>query len=276
MNTYKKLSLLFIALLLSFIKVFATVDTVSTFSEAMNKEIKSLVITPNSYSSEKKYPVVYLLHGHSGNYTSWLNGAPQIEELAEQYQLIIVTPDGNFDSWYWDSPVDSSSKYETYMIQELIPFIDNQYSTITSREGRAITGLSMGGHGALYLGIRHQDIFGTAGSQSGGVDINPFPENWNMKGYLGEKSAFPDRWKEFSVMGQLHLLSRNQLPLVIHCGTGDFFYQVNLKLHEELTYLNIPHTFTTNPGAHNWDYWKESVQYQLLYFHNYFQSKTGN
>ncbi|WP_373396688.1 alpha/beta hydrolase family protein [Algoriphagus halophilus] len=237
----------------------------------MNKEIKALVITPNSYSSDKSYPVVYLLHGYSGNYKSWLDGAPQIEELAEQYQLIIVTPDGNFDSWYWDSPEDPTSKYETYITQELIPYVDTNYRTIASKEGRAISGLSMGGHGALYLGIRHQDIFGTAGSQSGGVDIGSFPENWNMKKYLGEKSAFPERWREYSVMGQLHLLSRDNLPLVIHCGIGDFFYQVNLKLHEELTYLNIPHTFTSNPGAHNWDYWKESVQYQLLYFHNFFQ-----
>ncbi|SIO22028.1 alpha/beta hydrolase [Algoriphagus halophilus] len=269
----KKLLLTPFILFLFINSLLASVDTVATFSKAMNKEIKALVITPNSYSSDKSYPVVYLLHGYSGNYKSWLEGAPQIEELAEQYQLIIVTPDGNFDSWYWDSPEDATSKYETYITQELIPYVDTHYRTISSKEGRAISGLSMGGHGALYLGIRHQDIFGTAGSQSGGVDIGPFPENWNMKKYLGEKSAFPERWRAYSVMGQLHLLSRDNLPLVIHCGTGDFFYQVNLKLHEELTYLNIPHTFTSNPGAHNWDYWKESVQYQLLYFHNFFQSE---
>ncbi|MBB6326171.1 S-formylglutathione hydrolase FrmB [Algoriphagus iocasae] len=250
---------------------FAGVDTVSTHSAIMNKEIKAVVITPKNYDTSKEYPVTYLLHGYSGNYASWIKGAPQIEQLADLYQMIIVSPDGNFDSWYWDSPTNPDSKYETYFIKELIPFIDENYETIPSKEGRAITGLSMGGHGALYLAIRHQDIFGVAGSQSGGVDITPFPENWNMKGYLGTKSEFPERWKEFSVMGQLHLLSKNNLPLIIHCGTDDFFYQVNLKLHEELTYLNIPHSFTSNPGGHTWDYWRDSVQYQLLFFNNYFK-----
>jgi len=251
----------------------AQVDTVSTFSKSMKKEIKAVVITPETLDLTKEYPVTYLLHGYSGNYKSWIDGVPQLVNLAEEYQMIIVTPDGNFDSWYWDSPEKEDSQYETYISKELVEFIDEKYPTLASKEGRAITGLSMGGHGALYLAIRHQDVFGAAGSQSGGVDITPFPENWNMKSYLGEKSKYPERWEEYSVMGQLHLLSRNNLPIIIHCGTDDFFYEANLKLHQELTYLNIPHTFTANPGGHNWEYWEESVQYHLLYFKNYFESK---
>ncbi|MEN2283969.1 alpha/beta hydrolase-fold protein [Algoriphagus sp. SE2] len=276
MLPYKKRLLFILPILFLTVSSFAGVDTVATFSKVMNKEIKAVVITPESYTVSKEYPVVFLLHGYSGNYASWIKNAPNIEGLAEQYEMILVSPDGNFDSWYWDSPVDPSSKYETYITEELISFVDQNYSTMARKDGRAITGLSMGGHGALYLAIRHQDIFGVAGSQSGGVDISPFPENWNMKSYLGTKAEFPERWETRSVMGQLHLLSKNSLPLIIHCGTDDFFYQVNLKLHEELTYLNIPHSFTSNPGGHTWDYWRESVQYQLLYFHNYFEEKAKN
>ncbi|WP_026954524.1 alpha/beta hydrolase [Algoriphagus vanfongensis] len=250
----------------------AQVDTVMTFSKSMSKEIKAVIISPERLDASKQYPVTYLLHGYSGNYKSWIEGVPELVDLAERYQMIIVTPDGNFDSWYWDSPEKPESNYETYIAQELVSFVDANYPTINSKEGRAITGLSMGGHGALFLAFRHQDIFGAAGSQSGGVDITPFPESWNMKSYLGAKSNFPQRWKDYSVMGQIHLLSRDRLPIIIHCGTDDFFYPANLKLHEELTYQNIPHTFTANPGGHNWDYWKESVQYQLLFFHNFFRS----
>ena len=90
--------------------------------------------------------------------------------------MIIVCPDGGFGSWYWDSPVDAGSQYETYVSNELVTWIDSKYKTIKTRKGRAITGLSMGGQGALYLAFRHQDIFGAAGSMSGGVDIRPFPE----------------------------------------------------------------------------------------------------
>ncbi|UZD23281.1 alpha/beta hydrolase family protein [Algoriphagus halophytocola] len=264
--------IVFIVAFIAFTNAEASVDTVTTYSASMKKEIKALVITPDSYDESKDYPVVYLLHGFSGNYKDWFTKVPSIESYANRYELIIVTPDGNFGSWYWDSPVNPQSKYETYVAEELVDFIDQQYSTIASRSGRAITGLSMGGHGALYLAFRHQDRFGAAGSMSGGVDIGPFPENWQMKDYLGAKAEFPERWKSYSVMGQLHLLSQNNLALIVSCGTGDFFYPVNLKLHEELTYNNIPHTFMTGPGGHTWNYWADAVQYHLLYFHNYFQS----
>ncbi|WP_425636600.1 alpha/beta hydrolase [Algoriphagus yeomjeoni] len=249
----------------------ASVDTVATYSASMQKEIKAVVITPSGYSQSKDYPVVYLLHGYSGNYRSWIQQAPLLETYADQYDLIIVTPDGNFGSWYWDSPEVEGSKYETYVGKELVEFIDKEYSTIASREGRAITGLSMGGHGALYLALRHQDTYGTAGSLSGGVDISPFPENWEMKKYLGTKAANPERWEEYSVFYQSNRLIPNKQKLIISCGTEDFFYEVNVKLHEKLTYNNIPHTFIIGPGGHTWDYWRDAVQYQLLFFHNYFE-----
>ena len=256
--------------LLSFTSL-AGVDTVSTYSAAMQKEIKAVVITPKDYNESKNYPVVYLLHGYSGNYKNWIEKVPKIESYADLYNLIIVTPDGNFGSWYWDSPEVESSKYETYVGKELVEFIDQKYSTIQSREGRAITGLSMGGHGALYLAFRHQETFGTAGSLSGGVDIGPFPENWEMKKYLGTKAENPERWEEYSVMYQSNRLIPNKLKLIISCGTEDFFYNVNVKLHEKLVYNNIPHSFMTGPGGHTWDYWSDAVQYQLLFFHTFFE-----
>lgn len=253
-------------------QALASVDTVATFSASMQKEIKAVVITPADYSKSKEYPVVYLLHGYSGNYKNWIEKVPQLERYADLYDLIIVTPDGNFGSWYWDSPEVEESKYETYVGKELVEFIDKEYSTISSRKGRAITGLSMGGHGALYLAFRHQETFGTAGSLSGGVDIGPFPENWEMKKYLGTKAENPRRWEEYSVMYQSNRLIPNKQALIISCGTGDFFYGVNVKLHEKLAYNNIPHTFITGPGGHTWEYWADAVQYQLLFFHNYFEN----
>lgn len=263
------LALTFLSLLL--IHTLASVETVTTFSSSMQKEIKAVVITPTNYSEAKEYPVVYLLHGYSGNYSNWISNVPELQSYADQYDMIIVNPDGNNASWYWDSPEVQESKYETYVGKELVEFIDQEYSTIQSREGRAITGLSMGGHGALYLAIRHQDTYGAAGSLSGGVDIGPFPENWEIKKYLGTKEKYPDRWEEYSVMYQSNRLLPNKLKLIISCGTEDFFYDVNVKLHEKLTDNNIPHSFITGPGDHNWEYWADAVQPQLLFFHEYFE-----
>ncbi|WP_442794706.1 alpha/beta hydrolase [Pelobium manganitolerans] len=262
----KKLSIFIALLLLSASGALAaSVDTVTTFSQSMQKQIKAVVIKPDSYQQQKRFPVVYLLHGYSGNYANWVKAAPIIKTLADQYQLIIVCPDGNFGSWYFDSPKVDKSRYETYVATELVNWIDNNYKTIPNRDNRAITGLSMGGHGALYLAFRHQDTYSIAGSMSGGVDFRPFPLNWEIAKYLGSYAENKEAWDKNTVIEQINLLTPKSLSLIIQCGTEDFFYNVNVKLHEKLTYNNIPHTFITNPGAHNWDYWREAVQYQLLF-----------
>lgn len=249
----------------------AVVDTVETYSASMKKNIKAVVITPDNYASAKELPVVYLLHGYSGNYADWISRAKGFEKAADQYQLIIVCPDGN-NSWYWDSPVDPRYKYETYVSKELVEWIDSKYKTIKNPKGRAITGLSMGGHGALYLAFRHQDIFGAAGSMSGGVDIRPFPNNWDMAARLGKYAEHPDNWEKNTVINLLHLLTPNSLSLIIDCGTDDFFFKVNENLHQQLLQRNIPHDYITRPGAHNWPYWSNAIGYQLLFMNNFFKT----
>jgi S-formylglutathione hydrolase FrmB len=256
---------------LSFSAFAIKVDTVRTFSKAMQKEIPAIIVTPDGYSKNKRYPVVYLLHGYSGDYTNWASEERGTKYLADTYDVILVMPDGGYSSWYFDSPIDSAYRYETYISRELIEFVDKNYSTIASREGRAITGLSMGGHGALYLAFRHQDVFGAAGSMSGGVDIRPFPNNWHISQRLGTYAENPENWERNTVINLTHLLTPNSLAIIIDCGTGDFFYTVNRALHEKLKYNNIPHDFISRPGVHNWDYWKSAVRYQMLFFSEFFK-----
>ncbi len=251
----------------------ATVDTALTYSAAMKKNIKAVVILPEGYQEGKSYPVLYLLHGAGDRYSAWVNKVPVIKSYADQYQLIIVCPDGNVTSWYVDSPVDPAWKYETYVATELISYIDKNYKTIKDRKGRAITGLSMGGHGALSLAFKHQDVFGAAGSMSGGVDLTPFPGNWDIAKRLGTYAAHPEVWKQNSVVNMVYMLSPNSLALTIDCGKDDFFYQANMHLHDQLLYSNIPHDFTIRPGAHTWEYWTNAIAYQILYFSKYFQGK---
>jgi S-formylglutathione hydrolase FrmB len=252
----------------------AKVDTVETFSPAMNKKIKAVVFTPDNYSQAGEYPVVYLLHGYSGNYADWSKQAAQnIGQIVDQNGLIVVCPDGGYSSWYFDSPVDAAMKYETYVARELVSWVDKKYKTIRKPAARAITGLSMGGHGALYLAFKNQDIFGAAGSMSGGVDIRPFPNNWDLPKRLGSYPKAPQNWESHTVINMLHLVTPNSLALIIDCGTGDFFYQVNKNLHEKMMERNISHDFISRPGGHTWDYWNNAVKYQLLYFSNHFNRK---
>ncbi|MDD4777300.1 MAG: alpha/beta hydrolase family protein [Fermentimonas sp.] len=251
----------------------ANVDTVNVFSAGMNKNIKAVVIKPDTYSEKESFPVLYLLHGYSDSYDGWVTKVPSIKDLSDLYNIIVICPDGGFNSWYWDSPVDSAYQYETFVVKELIDWVDGNLKTIPSREGRAITGLSMGGHGGLYLAFRNQDVFGVCGSMSGGVDIRPFPNNWGMSNYLGVQSENPENWNEYTVMGLLHLLTPNRLKIIIDCGTEDFFYEVNERLHKELLYRNIPHDYISRPGGHTWEYWTNAIKYQMLYFNEYFKSE---
>lgn len=251
----------------------STVDTVWTYSPSMKKSIKAVIIKPEDYSLKQSFPVVYILHGAGGNCTGWIKNVPDILKYADIYHLIFVCPDGNISSWYLDSPVDTSFKYETYISSELVKWIDEHYKTVKSPVGRAITGVSMGGHGALYLAFKHQDVFGAAGSMSGGVDLRPFPNNWDISKRLGKYSDYPERWEQHSVINLTCLLTPGSLPLIIDCGTADFFNNVNEELHKKLLYMNIAHEYISRPGGHSWSYWKNAVQYQILFMNNFFKKQ---
>ena len=231
----------------------------------MNKEVPVTVITPDSYSPSKSYPVVYILHGFSDNHLKWTERGV-VGNLVDQYNVLAVMPDGGFSSWYFDSPVMTEYKYETFISKELIEYIDNNYSTVKDRKGRAITGNSMGGHGAMYNALRHQDVYGSVGCLSGGVDIRPFPENWDIAKRLGTMAENPENWEQNTIINMTHLLQPGSLNIAIDCGQGDFFYEVNCNLHKKLLEEKIPHEFTSRPGYHNWDYWMNAIKYQFLFF----------
>jgi len=268
-----KLKLFLFLLINSSVFSFAsTIDTLLVESSSMNKTLPNLVILPDSYGTEKiDFPVVYLLHGANGDYVDWIKKIPLLKEYVDTYNFIIVCPDGGKTSWYFDSPIDETMQYETYITQELLRAVEKNYRTIRNRSGRAITGLSMGGHGAFYLAFKHQDIWGAAGSTSGGLDIRPFPNNWDIAKRLGKYADNKEVWEQNSVINMVYLLNGNNLKLIFDCGTGDFFYGVNKKMHEKLLERNIPHDYIERPGKHTKEYWSNSIKYQLYFFNDFFK-----
>ncbi|MDR0729810.1 MAG: esterase family protein [Prevotellaceae bacterium] len=249
----------------------ARIDTVMVKSASMNKDVLAVFVIPDVVTGReaKACPVVFLLHGYGGNAYGWLSAKPELPAIADEKGIIFVCPDAK-NSWYWDSPTDPAYRYETFVATELVNYTDAHYKTIAAREGRAITGLSMGGHGALWLAFRHTDVFGAAGSTSGGVDFRPFPEKWEISNQLGDYNTHRDRWSEYTVVGQVSKIKDGDLALIVDCGLDDFFLDINISLHLLLKSNHISHDFILRPGKHNMAYWNNSIDYQILFFSKYF------
>lgn len=259
----------------------AKVDTLAIPSAAMRKTYRAAVVLPASYAKNKKtsYPVLYLLHGAYGHFNDWLRKTPDkqlLHRLADQYNLIIVNPEGETFSFYLDSPVKADSQFETYLTKEVVPAIDQAYRTVRDRKGRLITGLSMGGFGAMYLSARHPDLYGAAGSMSGALELSsvnrkftPEEAAWrtkNLAPILGSETENPGFFSANSVVNMADQLHRNGLPLIFDCGVDDGLIDINRELHRRLVYNHTPHDYTERPGAHTWAYWQTALPYQVLFF----------
>jgi putative tributyrin esterase len=250
------------------------VETIQFKSKLVGKTLPYSVVLPSTYSiagqTAPSYPVLYLLHGLAGHYSNWLSKT-KLAEYAAKYQLIIVTPEGN-DGWYTDSATVPNDKYETYIVQELIPDVEKRFRAIKGREGRAIAGLSMGGYGALKFGVKYADKFAFAASISGALDAAARTEDnrGNAWDFLRPSimQTFGEADSPTRAANDLHKLVRNfsaerlaSLPFFyLDCGTEDGFLATNRELATIFLERKIPHEFRQLPGAHNWVYWDAQVQ----------------
>lgn len=267
----KHVNLLIFVCVLSVKLSAGTVDTVSIYSNSMHKYIKAVVIKPDSYKKKKNsFPVVYLLHGYGGWYSNWVIRVPELSNYADQYQTLIVCPDGEKSSWYFDSPVDTAYRYETHVVIEVVNYVDQHYRSIADKNHRAITGLSMGGHGALFLALRHQDIFGAAGSMSGVMDLKTSKNSYDISQRIGDTISHAKEWHDFTIINLVDNYANTGLKIIYDCGIGDVFIEGNRRLHQKMLQLKIAHEYTERPGVHSWDYWRNAIPGQLLFFQRFF------
>lgn len=281
---------LLVTLLLIFsiqLNLIAQVDTIEVRSNAMNKTLKAAVVTPDGYSSAgRSYPTVYLLHGGSGSFSDWHKKVIEkdlLTRLANQYEILIITPSVGPASYYYDSPLLDSVQYESYLIKELIPFVDNHYNTIKQREGRAITGLSMGGHGSMMLSAKHPELFTAAGSMSGVMNIDTrmwkVNEDFQKQRQEGQKIMlgalnYEAPYTEYTAVGLVDRMKNNGIAILIDCGVDDFLIETNRQMHQLLLDNQTPHEYTERPGAHTWEYWTEALPVHMLFINNVFK-KNG-
>ena len=247
-------------------------------SAIMGKDVKYTIYLPAGYeTSERSYPVVYLLHGYSDDDTGWLQFG-EINRLADKAitdgtipPMIIVMPDG-FVSFYMNS-YDGKEKYEDFFVKEFMPTIEKTYKIKAKKQYRGISGLSMGGYGTMNLALRNPELFAAAAPLSGAfydenTIINMDEANWTRAyGQLyGRDLKGADRltktFFENSPIKIVETKSADELKKVrywIDCGDDDFLTKGNCLLHIALTEKKIPHEFRMREGGHTWDYWRTGI-----------------
>ncbi|MFA6276550.1 MAG: alpha/beta hydrolase family protein [Pedobacter sp.] len=232
-------------------------------SKNLPKADTTWIFKPKQYKKLGKLPVIFLLHGYSGNYKQW-NGIMDAQKYADEYGFIIVCPDGLFSSWYLNSPAKTDWQYETFFFDELYSDIKQKYKV--DNQNIFISGLSMGGHGALYLFIKRPELFSGAGSTSGGVKLSDGFGKFGLGELLGNPSSDNDLWKKFSVIDNIDKLKGNTKPIIFDCGSSDFFYASNNQLKQKCDELKLNATYISQPGAHNKVYWAKSIKQQFEFF----------
>jgi S-formylglutathione hydrolase FrmB len=288
-------------------------------SDALGVDKAVMVYLPRGYDSQpaKRWPVFYYLHGLGGNETNWVEqGKLPATADALGVAAIVVMPDGD-DGFYLDSaaPIDYEQcmkdgsglfmpdrqphdatcvrkrAYETYIAKDLVGWVDAKYRTLARRDGRAIAGLSMGGFGAMSVGLRHSDEFAAAASHSGAVALlfkGPRPFQPGKTELLTDVSGwragnpilawiarvFGDDiadWKAHDVVELAGTLGPGRLALYFDCGTeDDFALQDNVQyVHEALTAKHIDHEFYIGPGKHDFAFWSERLPRSLAFLRDH-------
>ena len=233
----------------------------------------SVYLPPDYLTSNRSYPILYLLHGYSDDETGWIQFG-EVNMIADKGitngdypPCIIVMPDAKV-TWYSNS-FDGKDPWEDMFIKEFIPFIEKEYRVRSKKEFRAIAGLSMGGFGSLTLAMRNPDLFSSCVAMSSGT----FTDEQILEGDIYDKyfgniygpkanNGVSDYYKSYSPLHLLETVDADKLKSIrfyIDCGDDDFLYKGNSALHVKMRDMQIPHEYRVRNGTHSWEYWRTSL-----------------
>jgi S-formylglutathione hydrolase FrmB len=266
-------------------------------SEILDREMGYSVYFPESYhTSTRDYPVMYLFHGMTGDHNDWIN-LGEVQRIAGTSiasgtapEMIIIMPDGLYDAFYINN-YDGSIRWEDFFQEEFMPEVESRYRITTQRNGRAIAGLSMGGYGAMYHGIKYKEKFGSIYAMSAAfLEVTPMSEeersDWDREFHQKtwgpyNSEGYPENYKEHSIQEMFKAMDpiepgqRNRTPLpkiFIDCGDDDFLLQENMNLVSIMKEKNIPFEFRVRDGAHTWEYWRTALEKTMVFSGDVFRN----
>jgi len=250
-------------------KVF---DQLTMQSRILNMERKYAIYLPAGYeTSQRDYPVLYLLHGGGDDQTGWVQFG-EVKFIADKAikegsatPMIIVMPDANTGKRGYSNDVMGEWRYEDFFFDEFMPYIESTYKIKKIKEFRAVAGLSMGGNGTLIYALHHPELFASACPMSAGANPVTIRSMRRMAGADSLKikkelyDAYMTKYDIATLISRIPEDKKKDVRWYIDCGDDDFLYEGNAMLHIAMRKREIPHEFRVRDGAHNWTYWRESL-----------------
>jgi enterochelin esterase-like enzyme len=246
----------------------------------------AIYLPPDYFTSERTYPVLYLLHGSGDDQTGWvtfgevLNIADKEILSGKATPMIIVMPDGNTGQRGYFNDIKGEWRYEDFFFQELIPHIEKTYRAKTEKRYRAISGLSMGGGGTFMYALHHPELFSSAcplSAATGPITLDEAKTYYERRGLQsGDADEMEKYFKRHSTLQLLETVPVDQIKSIrwyIDCGDDDFLYEGNSLVHIAMKKKEIPHEYRVRDGAHNWTYWRESLPTVLQFVTETFHQK---
>ncbi len=264
-------------------KVF---DNLSIKSKLLNMDRKYAIYLPPDYeTSQRTYPVLYLLHGGGDDQTGWVqfgevqNITDKATKEGNATPMIIVMPDANTGRRGYSNDVTNTWRYEDFFFQELMPFIEKTYRVKTEKRYRAISGLSMGGDGTFTYALHHPELFAAACPLSAGtgpMNLDSAKARLKRENNSLTDSSITAYYKRQSVLELVNNLPdglKKSVRWYIDCGDDDFLYEGNCLVHIAMRKQEIPHEFRIREGAHNWTYWRQALptvlEFVSMSFHQF-------
>lgn len=280
----------FLFLSLTFIVLSQTgkvYDNLSFNSEILKMERKFAVYLPPSYdTSERDYPVLYLLHGAGDDHTGWVQFG-EVLHIADKAilegsatEMIVIMPDADTGQRGYFNSIKGDWRYEDFFFQELLPYVEKEYRIKSEKRYRAIAGLSMGGGGSFVYALRHPELFSSACPLSAYCgplsmeDMNRYKTQEGMNNVTdAELEAYYKKHSVLELVRNLPEEHKKSVRWYIDCGDDDFLYEGNSLVHIEMRKKEIPHEYRVRNGGHTWTYWRESLPKVLSFvsdaFHQY-------
>jgi len=248
-------------------------DNLTMDSEILKMERHYAIYLPPDYEhSERSYPVLYLLHGGGDDQTGWVQFGEVMHitdkaiKEGKATPMIIVMPDANRGHKGYFNSMDNEWRYEDFIFEEFLPYVESTYRIKGEKRYRAVAGLSMGGGGSFMYALHHPELFSSAcplSASCGPLSLEEMEQKMIKKGQeVGNREDLEAYYKQHSALELVKNLPENQKNAVrwyIDCGDDDFLYEGNSLIHIEMRKKEIPHEFRIRNGAHTWTYWRESL-----------------